>query len=45
MLKAVDLILDFRYPERIADHAATICEDIAFIIEGRIIKHMKHERT
>jgi phosphate transport system protein len=31
--------------ERIADLATNICEDVIFMVEGRVIKHHMEERT
>ncbi len=40
----LDLILVARNLERIADHSTNICEDVIYIIEGRVIKHHIEER-
>lgn len=40
----LDLILVARNLERIADHSTNICEDVIYIIEGRVIKHNIEER-
>ncbi len=42
--QALDLILVARNLERIADHSTNICEDVIYIIEGKIIKHHVDER-
>ena len=42
--QALDLVLVARNLERIADHSTNICEDVIYIIEGKIIKHHIDER-
>jgi len=37
----VQLLSASRYLERIADHATNICEDIIYLISGKIVRHRK----
>ncbi len=37
--QAVNLILVSRHPERVADHATSIAEDVMYLVEGQHIKH------
>ena len=37
--RAIDLILVAKNLERIADHSTNICEDVIYMVEGKIIKH------
>lgn len=39
--RAVPLLLIARYLERICDHATNIAEDVIYMLEGRIIRHME----
>jgi phosphate transport system protein len=41
--RALPLLMVARHLERICDHATNIAEDIIFMIEGKIIKHMVDE--
>jgi phosphate transport system protein len=45
--KSVDLMINLlsisRYLERIADHATNIAEDVIYMIEGHIVRHVKEE--
>lgn len=43
--QAVDLILVGRNLERIADHATNICEDVIYMVDGRVIKHHLEEKN
>lgn len=43
--QALDLILVARNLERIADHSTNICEDVIYIIEGKVIKHHIEQRN
>ena len=36
---SLEIILIFRHLERLADHATNICEEIVYMVEGKIIKH------
>ena len=40
---ALDLILISRHVERIADHAASIAEEVIFMVSGRDIRHQRKE--
>jgi len=37
--RALPLLLISRHLERISDHATNIAEDIAFMVEGKVVKH------
>lgn len=37
--RAVNLILVSRHPERVADHATNIAENVIYLVEGQQIKH------
>ena len=37
--RVVDLVLVAKNLERIADHSTNICEDVIYMVEGKIIKH------
>jgi phosphate transport system protein len=39
--RAIHLILVSRHLERIGDHASNIAENVAFLVEGRIVRHQK----
>ena len=39
--RAIQLILISRHLERIGDHASNIAENVAFLVEGRIVRHQK----
>lgn len=41
--RAVPLLLIARYFERICDHATNIAEDVAYMVEGKVLKHHKEE--
>ena len=40
---ALDLILISRHVERIADHAASIAEEVISMVSGRDIRHQRKE--
>lgn len=40
---ALDLLLISRYVERISDHAASIAEEVIFMVSGRDIRHHRKE--
>ena len=42
---ALDLILISRYGERISDHAASISEEVIFMVSGRDIRHQRTENS
>ena len=37
--RVVDLVLVAKNLERIADHSTNICEDVIYLVEGKVIKH------
>jgi phosphate transport system protein len=37
--RAVALLLVARHLERICDHTTNICEDVIFMVEGKVVKH------
>jgi phosphate transport system protein len=41
--RAIHLILISRHLERIGDHASNIAENVAFLVEGRIVRHQKQD--
>lgn len=38
--RAVQLLLIARFLERICDHATNIAEDVIYLVEGRVVRHM-----
>ncbi|MFQ6040916.1 MAG: phosphate signaling complex protein PhoU [Candidatus Poribacteria bacterium] len=40
---SIEIILIFRHLERLADNATNICEEIVYMVEGKIIKHQVGE--
>lgn len=38
----INLLLISRHLERLADHATNIAEEVAYLIEGEIVRHAKH---
>ena len=42
---AIDLLLISRYVERISDHAASIAEEVIFMVSGRDIRHHRKENV
>ena len=42
--RALQLIRITNSIERIADHSTNLCEDVIYIIEGKVIKHHKDEK-
>ena len=42
---AIDLLLISRYVERISDHAASIAEEVIFMVSGRDIRHQRKENV
>jgi len=45
--RALDVVLVSKNLERIGDHSTNICEDVIYLVEGRVIKHHleeKHQR-
>jgi phosphate transport system protein len=43
--RAVHLISVSRHLERIADHATNIAEDVVFLVEGEVIRHLRLSRA
>ena len=41
--RGIQLILISRHLERIGDHASNIAENVAFLVEGRIVRHQKQD--
>jgi len=41
--RALHLVLISRHLERIGDHASNIAENVAFLVEGRIVRHQKQQ--
>ena len=37
--RAIDLVLVAKNLERVADHSTNICEDIIYMVDGKVIKH------
>lgn len=44
VLRAVKISYVSKYLERIADHATNIAEDIIFMVDGKIIRHMETDK-
>ena len=40
--RATRLLFIVKYLERMADHAVNIAELVIFLVEGRIIRHLKY---
>jgi phosphate transport system protein len=43
--RAVHLISVSRHLERIADHATNIAEDVVFLVDGEVIRHLRLSRA
>lgn len=41
--RAIQLILISRHLERIGDHSSNIAENVAFLVDGRIVRHQKQD--
>ena len=42
--RATRLLFISKYLERIADHAVNICELVIFMVEGKIVRHLREEQ-
>lgn len=40
--RAIPLLLVSRHLERMSDHATNIAEDVVYMVEGNVIKHIQH---
>ncbi len=41
--RAIPLLLIARYLERICDHAMNVAEDVVYMVEAKVVKHMPIE--